>query len=1009
MSIPTPVEPSRSRAAGPAVALFELPADRFPSFAAQLRRLCPQPLRFRWLPGDPDRVLVRVESPTNLLIDRFRDAVQSSAPVDDPAAFLEEIDYLPLGPGSAAGGTSQLDRIETRLRLSPIADGAAAHLWVLRTDALAQFAAFCRTTNELLLNRFTVAVSASAGVPCVILRAVRGKGPPPVFLDPAEAYRPLLPFPNLYLPTNARLGPALRRDAVRDALGLKADRVVWLHRLADGGFRPESLPEAAFRPLPEWVEYKVADAVRRPAPWAQSFRLDLEQFAERTDPRPVPKPRPAEPPAKPRRSGRGLLTRASEWFKGLKLRPPEPRPVPPEPPPAAEEPPRPFLSQGERLHHARPETANAALERCQILEAGFLQNMGARADAGDAWIDLATAYDAAGNHADAALCWLNGLWSQDPIPPKLAWAWLRAEAKAARSEVKEIDPRPWLATAPGPGTTRAMAAWVVWASVQNPRAAALVERAAELQARLEAQEHWLPVRAAWLARLATSRAGDVLGLARTRDRLSERLLTSGLSLELDTPSFLRFAGDGVRERFHEARRWLMDKRDLIHQWIARLPDDATVRGPDGSLRRFGLEPNVAQTRAYADLVLVWGLTRFAEHTSAEAVRRQAATGFPADDPAHAVLREAFDFRTTQVREGKPPKGPLPTHLLRQIEALAADPRYVVDKLRAASRVLEPTARVEEYRGAVSRRGDAAGPPAIALLPAERLNAEAGAILARERQRAGQPDLAAVMIALLGRAGDLDEAAVELACESLPVALDAARNAPHATAGLAEHGLTAAALWDRADLARMLVSRFTAATPGPAWTDVAEPLIGPATRSLRRLGLTAEVDRLLQHVVERTTQGLPPARLRVAKARDWPAALRVLLHAAGGWYGSGRSEQAHAVLDEARKDLFAPGLSQSDRTALALAYATTLGQAPVRVALGRLEEMFQRLKGVSVSGTTNTHYCLRPLLLIETAVRAIVSEDFTLGPQVRAWLDADEFAVRRRIRDDLKAVLISQGL
>jgi cellulose synthase operon protein C len=1008
MSIPTPVEPSRSRAAGPAVALFELPADRLPTFAAQLRRLCPQPLRFRWLPGDPDRVLVRVESPTNLLVDRFRDAVRSAS-VDDPAAFLEEIDHLPLNSASAFDGGIRLDRIETRLRLTPVEDDAAAQLWVLRTDALAQLTSFCRTTNELLLTRFTVAVSAAAGVPCAILRAVRGKGPPPVFLDPAEAYRPLLPFPNLYLPTNARLGPALRRDAVRDALGLRPDRVAWLHRLADGGFRPESLPETAFRPLSEWVEYKVADAVRRPEPWAQAYRLDLEPFVERTDPRPLPKPRPAEPLAKPRRVGRGLFARASDWFKGLKLRPPEPRPVPAAPP-AVEEAPRPFLSQGERLHHARPETANAAIDRCQVLEAGFLQNMGARADAGDAWIELATAYDAAGNHADAALCWLNGLWSQDPIPPKLAWAWLRAEAKAARPEVKVIDPGPWLATAPGPGTTRAMAAWVVWASVQNPRPTALIERTAELQVRLEAHEHWLPVRAAWLARLATSRAGDVLGLARTRDRLSERLLTAGLSLELDTPSFLRFAGDGVRERFHEARRWLIDKRDLIHQWIARLPDDATVRGPDGSLRRFGLEPNVAQTRAYADLILVWGLTRFAEHTSADAVRRQAATGFPADDPAHTILRDAFDFRTTQVREGKPPKGPLPTHLLRQIDGLAVDPRYVVDKLRSASRVLEPTARVEEYLGAIRHRADAAaGPPAAASLSVERLNAEAGAILARERQRAGQPDLAAAMTALLGRASDLDEAAVELVCEALPAALDAARNAPPATAGLVEHGLTAAALWDRADLARTLVTRFTAATPGPAWTDVVEGLIGPATRSLRRLGLTAEVDRLLQHVVERTTQGMPPARLRVARAGDWPPALRVLLHAAGGWYGSGRGEQAHAVLDEARKDLFAPGLSQSDRTALALAYATTLGQAPVRVALGRLEEMFQRLKGVSVSGTTNTHYCLKPLVLIETAVRAIVSEDFTLGPQVRAWLDADEFAVRRRIRDDLKAVLSSQGL
>ena len=138
-----------------------------------------------------------------------------------------------------------------------------------------------------------------------------------------------------------------------------------------------------------------------------------------------------------------------------------------------------------------------------------------------------------------------------------------------------------------------MAAWVVWASLQSPTPPALADRAAELQARLTSFEHWLPVRAAWLAQSALARAGrgDVLALARTRDRLSERLLVSGLSLELDTPSFLRFAGDGVRERFQEARRWLADRRDLIRDWLAHRPADAWVRadpadGP-GPLRQVG--------------------------------------------------------------------------------------------------------------------------------------------------------------------------------------------------------------------------------------------------------------------------------------------------------------------------------------------------------------------------------------------------------------------------------------
>jgi riboflavin biosynthesis pyrimidine reductase len=67
-----------------------------------------------------------------------------------------------------------------------------------------------------------------------------------------------------------------------------------------------------------------------------------------------------------------------------------------------------------------------------------------------------------------------------------------------------------------------MSAWGVWASLQSPPPACLAERLADLQGRLESHEHWLPVRSAWLARVAVARLGgvDVLGLARTRDRLA---------------------------------------------------------------------------------------------------------------------------------------------------------------------------------------------------------------------------------------------------------------------------------------------------------------------------------------------------------------------------------------------------------------------------------------------------------------------------------------------------------
>ena len=675
------------------------------------------------------------------------------------------------------------------------------------------------------------------------------------------------------------------------------------------------------------------------------------------------------------------------------------------------------LNQGDRLKLARPESATRASERCQVLEGRLLHNLSASMNAEgrhEQWAELAAAYDAAGNHKDAALCWLNAVWGQAKPSPLWAWGWLRAEAKAARPEVKSIDPVPWLASTPGPGTTRALAAWVVWASQQNPPPDVFVERKVAIQARLEAHEHFLPVRAAWLTRATLSRHGngDVLGLARTRDRLSERLVFAGLSLELDTPSFLRFAGEGVRERFQEARRWLVDKRDLIHQWIGRIPEEARFHAPPGPgrnhLREVGLEPEVTNTRGYVDLILAWGLMRFAEHSAADAIRKQAFGTNSTDEPVHAALCDAFDYRIQEVREGKLPRGPLPAGVQSKINRLENLPRYAVDKLREHSRILEPTVRIEAFRQAVSTKSEV-GASNIEILPADRLNAELTKILQAELAREGQPQLEWTMSVLLDRISDLTEESATIVFDALPRTFDRLRDSPRPQARLLEKGLAAAAIRDRVDVARDLAGRFLVLADGRAGRDLAEALTGHLFRCLRRLGLKNDADRVLHHVAERVTQGQPLGRLRSTRSADWPVDLRCLLHVAAGWYYAGKDEQAHAILDEARRDLFAAETTTANRTALAMTYASTLAQAPARVALGRLEEIFQRLKGINVEGSTSAYYALNPLLLVERTVRAVVSDDFAVGPQVRAWLDADELAVRRRIRDELKELLSRQGL
>ncbi|MBY0458112.1 MAG: hypothetical protein K2V38_12290, partial [Gemmataceae bacterium] len=125
----------------------------------------------------------------------------------------------------------------------------------------------------------------------------------------------------------------------------------------------------------------------------------------------------------------------------------------------------------------------------------------------------------------------------------------------------------------------------------------------------------------------------------------------------------------------------------------------------------------------------------------------------------------------------------------------------------------------------------------------------------------------------------------------------------------------------------------------------------------------------------------------------------------GWFAAGDEEAGNRVLNAAREHLFltAPTNLQ-ERTAVALAYAEALGFAPAGIALGRLEELFQRLDRVTVGGSTNCYLTVQPLRLIDTVVRSVVTDEFTLGPAVRAWLDEDEFLIRRRLHQDMTALL-----
>jgi hypothetical protein len=532
----------------------------------------------------------------------------------------------------------------------------------------------------------------------------------------------------------------------------------------------------------------------------------------------------------------------------------------------------------------------------------------------------------------------------------------------------------------------------------------------------------LPVRAAWLARLAATHLcdGDVLGLARWRDRVLSRLSERGPGLDLDEPSFLRFHGTASADRFQIAREWLTRVREPALAWVNR-------HGGRGKLRSPGLDSETEATSVYAQFMLAWGLGCLGERTrsrewAAQARQRLPRFAGPGVDPAgHAVISELFLHRIKDAQEGRPPKPALPHELRARIEDLPYLARYSLDRLREHSRILEPLDRVSAYHGLQLRTfwgTDQLGERLFLL--AERADPanvedEAEALLRLCTEKSGTATVPRIVLTLLEVAPWFDPHLFLRVLDHVPTAIDWME------------AWLAGGPWTDAERAHHLVRYQSQIIEAACWTAAAHPpgLVAPAIgqlihrlidgglemrrpflaaaapvfRCLRRLRLTDEAEALIEF--------LDPGRLGSAESQ--PPRLRLGIGI--GWFIAGNEDVGTRILNEARESLFLKkDADDRERTELAIAYAEALGFTPARVAHGRLEEMFQRpLFLVEVMGSTNRYFTLKPLQLIDTIVRSVVTDEFTLGPAVRGWLDDDEYLIRGRIHRDMAAMLRDQGM
>lgn len=964
-------------------------------------------------------------------------------------------------------------KLKVPLRLVPGDAAAAPDLWILANNAVEIFDAFVNSASSSEIGRlmFAVAQNGASG-PTIILRKRPSKlAAPAVVLEGAHGYVADRRLNNLYLPVGTRLRPTLRRDTLRKMLAENPAQIVWLTPQAEGRFTPETLPDEAFRPLSDWVDYIIDHEQVALENWMQASRFEFESYICNEE-RPQSGSKPP-PPERSRNRKQGDQEEADRADVDV--------------PQETKEKKKPEQSK-EAGYSAVAHTAphDELKKKRTTLEDAFLAVEGPL-DAPERlalWPQLAEINTLLDDHAEAFTCWLNSLWESDERPARPQEAWLRSENVAGDVSPAEFD-RVLAIESPTQSDLSRFVAMFLVASSNQQSSLALRERLPAIRHHLEKHEQWLGVRAIWLAWLHVCKInGDVLALARVRDRLVERLLNSGLQKEFDIPRFARFAGHRESSRLRLILESAHRIREAARKWT-----------------RFETASTTEMNGAYIDLMFSFGFAALGEIVasrsllnSASSVLSQIRDRAGERDGAHALLLEGFRHRIEQAISGKPHRGPLPANWheagmqfklhLAQIKE-GTDPRktahYVVERFREQSAILEPEERLNPYRRETQSVSEfnrefislteVRDPAQLALRikkllgektsskysPEQRLEIakdvlplcpRSGAdstrqvleqvipILAATKDSSGQPGNHHMQLSKAAseqpRTNDIKPSKYKIASgqprnnDSQPAKNNDTCQPRHNDIKLAkdqarllERALVLAVNYDMPLLVKHLYQEFDCLLNLKSDEALFEVIGLTATqclRSLRKNGMRDEIQTLLARmtaVIQERGAGMNSAS---ATPRQRSQVLRAKLQVADAWLYFGEIAQALPIIDEVRDFLFSNSPSKPkdppwhrEYSLLARSYISAVSQGRIQFALERIEELFRKASKVANTFTSASHYSQLHLNVIEEVIVSIMNPSAAMGESARHWLDDDEYLVRRRIHRDMRRQLVQIGL
>ncbi len=791
---------------------------------------------------------------------------------------------------------------------------------------------------EVLVRRFSFARFEHEGRELVALLANEHPDGPPSIEIAGEAYARHRDVRQLYLPVGRAIDPPLRPARLTSRLARDPDELVWLTE-GDEKLTQIRVAANAFFPLSDVVEYIIDDASDRISHWVKGASFAFDKFSS---------------------SGREWADLATEKDPVKKRR--RPREAPREEEPDELDPLLLSADEEETATHVRVELPRAApLKVSEAAAAVAALQEAVRADTRPldhpdrllSWVDLGEHQRAAGMNAEFLLSFSRALFSSaDPA----TYGKIRDRLVELICEDQECDAGSLYVRHRDASDVDAVRAAAV--ACLLPKLPADVP---DLVIWLSEHENALDVRLVWLIR-ARLHEGDRLGMVRARDAALASI-ASGLSLARDVPAFVRRVDGSEASHLGETLTGLFSRFS------------STKRKPSSN------EAPPELTRAYVSLLFAWGFARLGLD---DLVRDQLALTeatidlvepSPGDDydarmdqwTPHRWLHDAFHARIAQARAGFVVGAPLPASLMDWRERMKRFSAYKVDRLRQASRILEP-AQVDPfgsfYRG--TERDDGALVGLVKLPPLELVEAldSSGTESVRD------------LLTLIG-----------LLPPSL--ALPRLRDAIGRAASLSDEKREACAL-----LAITLAGHLE----NPELVKLALELTPPTTESVSTvLAETATLVRragLAQFGLDLTEQVIPSG----TSFEDVRSALKLatVATALGGGGSEERLEQALVAAHEAL-----PGLRMPQRLDLTREIALAIGRTTPARAVAGVDQLMNALPEITDTFNTNSHFCLSVLNFMESMVLALVSDDLTLGDWGRSFVEEDEQIVRRRVHHDVQ--------